>query len=65
MINSVPPLDAFASASTMLAALQAEQISATELLEFHLERIGHYNPQLNAIVIPNEEPGPATGGRCR
>ncbi len=55
MTNSAAPFDAFASASTMLAALQAGQISAMELLEFHLERIARYNPQLNAIVIPNEE----------
>ena len=40
MTNSVPPLDAFASASTMLAALQAGQISATELLEFHRHHAG-------------------------
>ncbi len=47
--------DPFASAQTMLTALQAGQVSATELLELHLERIAHYNPQINAIVIPNEE----------
>src|SRR5258707_3481529 len=55
MTNPVTTLDPFASATTTLAALQAGQISATELLELHLKRIARYNPQLNAIVIPNEE----------
>ncbi len=48
-------IDGFASARNMLAALREGQVSATELLELHLERIASYNPQLNAIVIPNEE----------
>jgi amidase len=48
-------LDPFASAQAMLDALQVRQISATELLEQHLERIARYNPTLNAIVTPNEE----------
>ena len=39
----------------MLAALREGQVSAIELLELHMERIARYNPQLNAIVIPNEE----------
>ncbi|HEV2579808.1 MAG TPA: amidase [Ktedonobacteraceae bacterium] len=47
--------DPFASASTMLAALQTGQVSATELLEQHLQRIERYNPRINAIVIPNYE----------
>ena len=55
MTNPVTTLDPFASATTMLAALQSGQISATELLELHLKHIARYNPQLNAIVIPNEE----------
>ncbi len=55
MTNPATNIDAFASAHAMLAALQAGQISATELLELHLARIARYNPQINAIVIPNEE----------
>jgi len=48
-------LNPFATARTMLDALQVGQISATELLELHLKRIERYHPALNAIVIPNEE----------
>lgn len=55
MTNSATILDPFVSAGSMLAALQAGHISSMELLEMHLERIARYNPQLNAIVIPNEE----------
>lgn len=55
MTNSVPIIDAFASALTMLSALQAGRVSAAELLELHTQRIARYNPQVNAIVIPNEE----------
>lgn len=47
------PLTPWASASEMLAALRARQISAQELLELHLERIACDNPLLNAIVIPD------------
>jgi amidase len=55
MTDSAPIIDAFASARTMLTALQAGQVSAAELLELHAQRIARYNPQVNAIVIPNEE----------
>jgi amidase len=55
MTDSTFHLDPFASARAMLAALKTRQISATELLEQHLERIARYNPRLNAIVIPNQE----------
>jgi amidase len=55
MTDSAPIVDAFASARTMLTALQAGQVSAAELLELHAQRIARYNPQVNAIVIPNEE----------
>jgi amidase len=44
------PLDAFASAITMLEALHKRQVSAVELLDLHLHRIERYNPALNAIV---------------
>jgi amidase len=55
MTNPAAMFDPFASATTILAVLQAGQISATELLEEHLRRIERYNPQINAIVIPNYE----------
>ncbi len=45
--------DPFASATEMLHALRARQVSAVELLDLHLQRIERYNPQLNAIVTPN------------
>jgi amidase len=43
-------IDGFASATKMLGALRAHQISAVELLELHLRRIERYTPSLNAIV---------------
>jgi amidase len=43
-------LDAFASATAMLAALRARQVSAVELLDLHRRRVARYNPQLGAIV---------------
>ncbi len=55
MTNPATTIGGFASAHAMLAALQAGQISATELLELHLARIARYNLQINAIVTPNEE----------
>jgi amidase len=44
------PLDPFASAAQMLASLARREISASELLEFHLRRIERHNPRLNAVV---------------
>lgn len=55
MTNQLSTRDAFASAHALLAALREGQISATALVELHLARIARYNPQLNAIVIPNYE----------
>jgi amidase len=46
------PLDAFTTATGMLAALRARQLSAVELLELHQQRYARYNPELNAIVEP-------------
>jgi amidase len=43
-------ISAFASATEMLDALRRRQISSTELLNLHLDRIRRYNPELNAIV---------------
>jgi amidase len=48
-------VDAFASATQMLAALDARKISAVELLELHRQRIERHNPALNAIVEPDFE----------
>jgi amidase len=47
--------DAFATATQMLAALGAGQVSAVELLELHRRRIERHNPSLNAIVEPDFE----------
>lgn len=49
------PIDAFATATEMLAALRAKQISAVELLELHIRRVARHNPTLNAIVEPDFE----------
>lgn len=46
-------LDAFATATEMLAALRARRVSAVELLELHRRRIERYNARLNAIVEPD------------
>ena len=48
-------IDAFATATDMLAALRARRISAVELLELHRRRIERHNPELNAIVEPDFE----------
>jgi amidase len=48
-------IDAFASATEMLAALRARRMSAVELLELHVGRIARYNPTVNAIVEPDFE----------
>jgi amidase len=43
-------VDAFTTATGMLAALRARQISAVELLELHQRRHARYHAELNAIV---------------
>ena len=45
----------FASATSMIEALQRREISAVELLELHLERIERYNPTINVIVTKDYE----------
>lgn len=50
---STTPLTTFASASDMLAALRAKQLSAEELLDLHLSQIEQANPTLNALVTPD------------
>jgi amidase len=49
------PIDPFASARDMLAALRARRISAVELLDLHVRRIARFNPSLNALVQPDVE----------
>ena len=46
-------IDAFSTATEMLAALRARQVSAVELLELHRARIEKHNPTLNALVEPD------------
>ena len=46
---------AFASATTLLQALNERRISAVELLELYIQRIKRYNPALNAVVVFNEQ----------
>jgi len=48
-------IDAFASATEMLAALRARRVSAVELLDLHVRRIERLNPPLNAVVEPDIE----------
>src|SRR5258705_4519371 len=48
-------IDAFATATDMLAALRARRVSAVELLELLRQRIERHNPELNAIVEPDFE----------
>src|SRR5437899_8351769 len=43
-------IDAFATATDLLAALRAKRLSAVELLDFHVKRIERLDPPLNAIV---------------
>ncbi|HRD62058.1 MAG TPA: amidase family protein, partial [Nocardioides sp.] len=43
------------TAREQAAAVRAKQISARELLDLHLTRIGERNPELNAIVSLDEE----------
>lgn len=45
----------FSPATDMLWALQRRAVSASELLDLHLQRIERFNPSLNAIVTRNFE----------
>lgn len=47
----------FSTATQMLDALRARRISAVELYDLHVERIGRFNPALNAIVVETFERG--------
>lgn len=44
-------LSPFASATSLLKALRQRKVSATELLEFYLDRVDRVNPMVNAIVV--------------
>jgi len=48
-------IDAFATATEMLAALRARRVSAVELLDLLQRRIERHNGELNAIVEPDIE----------
>src|SRR5437899_10758680 len=43
-------IDAFATATDLLAALRARRVSSVELLDLHRRRIERHNAELNAIV---------------
>ncbi|MGH9271701.1 MAG: amidase family protein [Ilumatobacteraceae bacterium] len=46
------PIGPFSTATQMLAALRAGEVSSRELVELHVERIEKFDPQLNAIAVP-------------
>ncbi len=48
-------INMFSPAGAMLNALDSGQISATELLELHLEQIEEHNPAINVIVFCNDQ----------
>ena len=48
-------VDGFSTATEMLAALRARDVSAVELLDLHLRRIEGYDAVVNAVVIRDFE----------
>jgi amidase len=48
-------VDPFATATELLAALRARQVSARELTELYSRRIERYNGRLNAVVVRDFE----------
>jgi amidase len=48
-------LSVYSTAREMAAAVRAKEVSARELLELHLARIGETNPVVNAVVSLDEE----------
>lgn len=48
-------IHAYSTATEMLAALEAKQISAVELLQLHEARIAAHNRKLNVIVVGDAE----------
>ena len=57
-------LEPFSSATSMLKALRSRSVSAVELLELHVERIGKFNPGLNAIVTPDYDNARAAAAKA-
>ncbi|HET8717465.1 MAG TPA: amidase family protein [Nocardioidaceae bacterium] len=57
-------LDVFSSARAMVAALAARTISARELLDLHLARIGQVNGAVNALVSLDAERARDQAGRA-
>jgi amidase len=55
MAQTAISIDGFSTATAMLAALRAREISSVELLELHLRRIERHNPALNAVIIKDYE----------
>jgi amidase len=45
----------FSTATEMLAALRAGEVSSAELTEMHIGRIEQFDPRLNAIAVPTFE----------
>ena len=55
-------MNPFSTATELAAAIRLRRISASEVLEMHLERIAKYNPALNAVCTLDE---PGARGRAR
>jgi amidase len=51
MTQTATSIDGFSTATAMMQALRAGEVSAVELLDLHLKRIERYNPALNAVII--------------
>src|SRR3954467_216699 len=51
MAQTAISIDGFSTATAMMQALRAREVSAVELLDLHLQRIERYNPALNAVII--------------
>ena len=45
----------YASATSLVHAIRAQEVSSTEVVEAYLQRIDTVNPRLNAIVQMNAE----------
>ncbi|HTM10725.1 MAG TPA: amidase [Verrucomicrobiae bacterium] len=46
---------AFASALSLASKIRHKEISAVELLDFYLQRVEKYNPDLNAVILIQRE----------
>ena len=47
-------IDPFAPAHELARAIRRKKLGSLELLEFYLQRVEKFNPQLNAIVAMDE-----------